>query len=130
MVRARMKGRFPVEYEAAKALVQRGTLQVDGGFVWSHDPRLLAPSVARLTEAEVRSFLATITQPVMVCLADGGIATAATRARLNYLKKLQLVEVVGGHHPHLQQRSLGQVSDAITRFYRTSDKFCALECTS
>ncbi|WP_432694894.1 alpha/beta fold hydrolase [Marinobacterium sp. YM272] len=119
MVQARMKGRFPVGYEGAKALVLRGTRQVETGFVWSHDPRLLAPSVARLTEPEVRGFLSQIRPPVLVCLTEGGIATEESRERLRVINNLHRVELKGGHHPHLEESELDAVSDSINRFYRT-----------
>lgn len=122
MVRARTYGRFPVSEAAAQLLVSRGVVREEGGYRWSHDPRLLAPSVARLTEAEVKSFFEQIAQPVLVCLADGGIATPESMRRLDWLKDVRLVEIKGGHHPHLEEDTLAAVVDTIATFYRSMEK--------
>ncbi|SEF76614.1 alpha/beta fold hydrolase [Marinobacterium lutimaris] len=119
MVRARTFGRFPVGAAAAELLVSRGVESVEDGYRWSHDPRLLAPSVARMTELEVRSFFEQIVQPVLVCLADGGIATPVSRKRLEWLARLTLTEIKGGHHPHMEEVTLDAVVDSIAGFYRT-----------
>lgn len=119
MVRARTYGRFPVGTKAAELLVSRGVKREAGGYRWSHDPRLLAPSVARLTEPEVKSFFERIVQPVLVCLSDGGIATPESRRRLEWLADLRLVEIKGGHHPHLEEDTLEALVDTVSDFYRT-----------
>lgn len=117
MVMARMKGRFPVGREAARHLISRSVRSVEGGYTWTHDPRLMAPSVMKLTEKQIEAFFRRIDLPVLVCLTERGIATDRTRARLDLLRNVQVVELPGGHHPHLEVESIAGVADAISAFY-------------
>jgi len=117
MLAVRMRGLFPVGREAAGHLLSRSIREVPGGYGWSHDPRLQAPSILRLTEEQVCAFFRRIGMPVLVCLTDGGIATEVTRRRLDLLDRLTLVECAGGHHPHLEPETVAAVADAVNAFY-------------
>ncbi|GGB90289.1 alpha/beta hydrolase [Marinobacterium zhoushanense] len=122
MVAARMRGRFPVGEGAANHLVSRALKQVPGGYGWAHDPRLLAPSLLRFSEDQVQALFRVIEMPVLVCLAEEGIATDETRQRLNSLAQLRLLEFAGGHHPHLEPATVDLVADAVNAFYRDLHK--------
>lgn len=117
MVRARMQGRFPLSEAAAALLVARGSRACNGGWCWRHDPRLLAPSLLRLSEDQVSAFLRRIDLPAQLYLADGGIATARTHARAALIRGLEVIPVAGGHHPHLELESLMAVAEPLRRFY-------------
>ncbi|MEO6102486.1 MAG: alpha/beta hydrolase, partial [Pseudoxanthomonas sp.] len=61
-IRARMQANQLSE-PSARLLVERGVVAVEGGFVWSSDPRLTLPAMQRMTEAQVRQLIAGIECP-------------------------------------------------------------------
>lgn len=117
MARARARGRFPVALEAARLLVERGSEAVDEGYVWRHDPRLLAPSAVRLSEAQVAAFLQRIQSPSLVCLTADGISTPSARARLELMSDVTIVDLAGGHHPQLEPERLDSLAVTLNDFY-------------
>ena len=64
-VRARMLANQLSE-PAARLLVERGVRPVEGGFVWSSDPRLTLPTPQRLDEAQLAALVAGIDCPTTV----------------------------------------------------------------
>lgn len=126
MVAARMRGRFPVGLVAANHLVSRAVRPVAEGYGWTHDPRLLAPSLLRFSEDQVQALFRRIGVPVLVCLAEGGIATDKTRKRLELLEHLRLVEFAGGHHPHLEPETVDRVAGAVNLFYCDLQKLASV----
>ncbi|KZZ37641.1 alpha/beta fold hydrolase, partial [Oleiphilus sp. HI0117] len=52
-IRVRMMGIGKVSKEAAQLLIERGTEEVEGGYIWRSDPKLLAPSMVRFSEKQV-----------------------------------------------------------------------------
>ncbi|QFT55864.1 alpha/beta fold hydrolase [Microbulbifer sp. THAF38] len=103
-VEARMNGMFPLSEWAARALAERGTLPLEGGYTWSNDPRLMAASSAKLNEAQVRAFLSRLSMPVHLVLAEEGIANMIERLRpvLESYKNIEVREIPGGHHLHME----------------------------
>lgn len=57
----------------AKNIVTRGTNQVEGGFVFCHDPRLLAKSMTVFRENDVLDFLQRIRCPILLLWAQGTV---------------------------------------------------------
>jgi pimeloyl-ACP methyl ester carboxylesterase len=90
---------------AAERLAERGLDRVEGGWQWRHDLRLTWPSTRRYTEPQVLDLLAAIEAPTLCILAaprsrllpDGSMERRAAAVR-----DLQLAEVEGGHHVHMQ----------------------------
>ncbi|MBS98570.1 MAG: alpha/beta hydrolase [Oceanospirillaceae bacterium] len=117
MAQARARGRFPIPLESARVLVERAAMKVEDGWLWRHDPRLLAPSVVRMTESHVSSFFQAVEAPTLVCLAEQGIATESGRERVKQLPNATVVSIPGGHHPHLEVENLPAVVHCIERFY-------------
>src|SRR5690625_5314575 len=72
-VSARERGMFPLSYRAAKALSERGVRPVAGGFSWSTDQRLFAPSAIKLTLAHIQAFIGRVQAPIKLILAEDGI---------------------------------------------------------
>ncbi|QEY18865.1 alpha/beta fold hydrolase [Cellvibrio sp. KY-GH-1] len=105
-IKARERGMFPLGYEAARALTERGVVAQGGGFSWSTDPRLLAPSILRLSREQLSAFVNNISAPVKLLLATEGLPKLYT----NYLQQVakfphinyELLE--GGHHLHMEQQ--------------------------
>jgi pimeloyl-ACP methyl ester carboxylesterase len=116
-IRARMQANALSE-PVARLLVERGTRAVDGGFVWSSDPRLTLPSFTRLTEAQVLDLVAGIECPVRLVHADPAqpyLPDPVRRAHAAALRDGELIVIRGGHHLHMEQPD--EVAKAIGGFF-------------
>ena len=104
LVKKRMNGGTVVNEHAAKILCQRGVRQVDKGWVWSSDPRLLYPSPMRLPEEEIINFIANISAPSCLILGEQGIPLQlmGLDERVKHHKSLSIVKIPGRHHLHLE----------------------------
>ena len=117
-IKARERGMFPLGYEAARALTERGVVAQGGGFSWSTDPRLLAPSILRLSREQLSAFVNNISAPVKLLLATEGLPKLYT----NYLQQVakfphvnyELLE--GGHHLHMEQE-VDVVAQKLNEFF-------------
>ena len=90
---------------AARALVERGVRAVEGGYVWSSDARLTLTSAIRLTEEQVRAYVAAIACPTLLVLADPPapfVDVALMRARIDLVRGIHTVTLPGSHHLHLE----------------------------
>ena len=115
-IRARMQANALSE-AVARLLVERGTREVEGGFVWSSDPRLTLPSFTRLTEAQVLDLVAGIECPVRLIHGDPAqpyLPDPVRRAHAAALRDGELIVIPGGHHLHMEQP--GEVAAAIGNF--------------
>ncbi len=101
-VEARRRG-TDLDSEAAHLLVERGTESAGDGVRFRHDSGLKARSRVRLTEPQVLAFLAAIECPVLAVRAQDGWPFPAKliTARVEAVRRLELIEVEGGHHVHL-----------------------------
>ena len=116
-IRARMQANALSE-PVARLLVERGTREVEGGFVWSSDPRLTLPSFTRLTEAQVADLVAGIECPVRLVHADPAqpyLPDPVRRAHAAALRDGELIVIPGGHHLHMEQPA--EVAAAIRDFF-------------
>jgi pimeloyl-ACP methyl ester carboxylesterase len=88
---------------SARTLIERGLVEVDGGWNWRADPKLRLDSRMRLSEAQLHSFLAAITCPVLLVRARQGWPFDAElfSKRAAAVSSLELVDIEGGHHVHL-----------------------------
>jgi len=116
-IRARMQSNQLSE-PSARLLVERGVRKVEGGFVWSSDPRLTLPSLQRLTEDQVRDLIAGIGCPTHVIFADPPQSylpepLRSERARLLPHGTLKVIQ--GTHHLHMEQPQ--DVAAAIGDFF-------------
>lgn len=102
----------------ARLLVERGVVPVDGGLVWSSDPRLTLPTMQRMTEAQVRDLVRGIECPARVLFADPAqsyLPDALRRERVALMPRGELVVLRGGHHLHMEQPR--EVAEAIGDFF-------------
>jgi pimeloyl-ACP methyl ester carboxylesterase len=102
---------------AARALVERGARAVEGGFVWSSDPRLTLTSAIRLSEEQVQAYIAAIACPTLLVLADPPapfVDQALMRARMGLVRGMRCVTLPGTHHLHLEDPA--PVAAAIAAF--------------
>lgn len=90
---------------AARAIVTRGVNAVDGGYVWSSDPRLTLVSPQRFTEAEVMAMLSGIRAPTLLVLAEPAtsyLPTAMMDARAAQVAGIRVQRLPGHHHLHME----------------------------
>ena len=121
-VRARMNAGAQVgsrlEESAARLLVERGIAPVEGGFVWSTDPRLTLPTMQRMTEPQIRELVAGIECPTRVIFAEPAqpyLPDPLRRDRAGLLPRGELIVMDGGHHLHMEQPQ--RVAEAIGDFF-------------
>ncbi|MCP8898876.1 alpha/beta fold hydrolase [Gilvimarinus xylanilyticus] len=117
-IKARINGMFPLSEQSARLLTERGITAVEGGFQWSTDQRLLAPSSYKMTREQIHAFVAAISSPCRVILGDKGMSQSFPgydQAVKSY-KNLELCQLPGGHHLHMEQQS-DQVAELINEFF-------------
>jgi pimeloyl-ACP methyl ester carboxylesterase len=90
----------------ARPIVERGLLQVDGGWRWRSDPRLTRTSPLRLAEPQVHALLRGIQAPTCLLLATPAtvyLPRAQIETRAAYVANIRIDHLSGGHHLHLAQ---------------------------
>jgi pimeloyl-ACP methyl ester carboxylesterase len=90
---------------AARAIVTRGLVKVEGGLVWSSDPRLTLASPQRYTEQQVLAMLGGIRARSLLVLADpptSYLPSAMMDERAAQVAGIRVVRLPGGHHLHLE----------------------------
>ena len=120
-IRARMQANDLSE-PVARLLVERGTRAVDGGYVWSSDPRLTIATAVRMTEGQVHDLLAHIACPARVLYADPAppyFPEALRRERAALLPHGEVAVLAGTHHLHMEDP--GSVARAIGAFLADAD---------
>ena len=91
--------------ELARPIVERGLVQVEGGYRWRSDPRLTRPSAVRLAEDQIRALLAGIEAPTSLLLATPAtpyLPTAMMDARAQRVPRIDVTHMDGGHHLQLE----------------------------
>jgi pimeloyl-ACP methyl ester carboxylesterase len=117
-IKARERGMFPLGHAAAKALTERGVVAQTGGVSWSTDPRLLAPSMIKLSREHLHAFVNQVSAPIKLLLADDGLP----KLYANYLHEVEQFPQVdyevlsGGHHLHMEQE-VDLVAEKLNRFF-------------
>jgi len=108
-----------ISLSAAKILCERGTYVEDERVVWSSDPRLLYDSPMRLTEDQACAFISRISAPALLIRADNGLdyLRHVYERRMALCPQLKTTVVSGGHHPHLEEKSVADVAKAILAFH-------------
>ena len=113
-VTARMNGRWPVDLQAAQWLVERGLEQREGSYVWRSDPCIMLPSILRMSEAQVESFIRRISAPILLILGNDGIPQSDRRIAL--MRNIRTEWLAGGHHLHLEEQASGLIATLINEF--------------
>jgi len=106
---------------AARALVLRGIREVEGGWSWSSDPRLMPASPQRFTEDQVLAVLSGVQAPTLFVLAEPmamQIPESLMLARAAQMPNATLVRLPGNHHLHLEDAQ--PVAKAILDFLEHS----------
>ncbi len=92
-----------ISYQAAQALVTRGTKQSEKGWSWIFDERLHCVSSMLPHEDELRAMFKAIITPVCLIRANQGVPYPENtyRERAQTIKNLTIHELAGGHHVHM-----------------------------
>lgn len=104
--------------DSAATLLGRGLDEDDAGTVgWRSDRRLRFASRVRLTEPQVLAFLRNIACPTLLVEANEGFNfdPVLGKARAEAIKNLEVVQVLGRHHVHLDAPQ--RVAPALQRFF-------------
>lgn len=104
---------------AARLIVERQLVAVDGGWRWCFDPALRYASWQYQTEPQVRAVLQSVACPTLTVVAEHGFLAgrADTEARLACLAGRHAVSLPGHHHVHMDTPE--PVAAAINRFLGT-----------
>jgi pimeloyl-ACP methyl ester carboxylesterase len=117
-ITARERGMFPLSRTAATILTERGVKVVAGGFAWSTDQRLFAPSAIKLTREHIQVFIQRITAPIKLILAQDGIPKRFSnyQREISVFPNVDVHNLPGGHHLHMEQES-GLVANSLNLFF-------------
>ena len=115
--KAREGGMIPLSPPAARMLVARSMKPSGDGFVWRADPRLRHPSMIMMDEAQVMACLEKVITPTRFLRAEKGLLASRPEldSRTNAIAGLELMDVPGGHHCHLEG-DVGPVVNAVRGF--------------
>jgi len=104
---------------SAELIIRRQLKETADGYQWRFDPALRNTSISYLMEEQVEIALSAITCKVHVVLASDGFVTAReeSAARLGCIKQLEITELPGFHHLHMDTPE--PVAAAMNRFLGT-----------
>ncbi len=93
-----------IEPDLLKPLVERSLLPMNNGYTWRTDPRLRHVSSGRLSEEQLIHIINQIEADILLLEAQQGFIknSQLMQSRKASFKKLNVVEVSGGHHMHLE----------------------------
>ena len=100
-----LAARMPMSAHGARVIAERNTRAIEGGLEFSYDPLLQTTSLLRLTEPHLLAFMAEITAPTLLVRASEGwpVSDEVASARLAAFPSIEVAEVSGGHHAHLDE---------------------------
>jgi pimeloyl-ACP methyl ester carboxylesterase len=89
----------------ARLIVKRGIEQTEAGFIWRADIRLRSTSPYRFTLTQAEQLVADISTPVQLLYGSKGMemVTKGLKCFGPLFKNLQVHELSGGHHVHMEQ---------------------------
>lgn len=121
LVRLR-QGNPDLEVQSAELLLERGTVPVEGGKIFSRDLCVRQTVPTRFSYKQILSFARRIHCPMLLAFADNGLRIEppeALQRQLQVLREacpsLQTHQVVGNHHAHMNDPQ--PVSRLISTFW-------------
>lgn len=103
-VAARCRGFLPMTDSSARLIVERGIKQQQGEFHWTNDPRLSNASAFKMTDEHNDAFMAAITVPALLIMAEQGLAGhSEQREKLKQYSNIEQQVFAGGHHFHMDE---------------------------
>lgn len=118
LVKARINGRWPLTYEAARFLCERGSVELDGKFTWSSDPRINYTSPLRMSPDQATAIREGVTSPCKIVLAEQGIAPMLDAAKppLSEFKTSSVYRMTGFHHVHMEAEHVEMLAEVLNLF--------------
>lgn len=119
---ARLKATPQLSHGDMTSLVVRNLIEqesLDGKeeYQWSTDPRLKIASKVRMSEEQVKGLMTAVACPVLAVRAqDGIIPQAMFNARMAYLRCVDIVDIAGHHHCHMESEAAQFLSVEIASF--------------
>jgi len=103
---------------AARELVQRGHKTVDGGYTWRTDPRIRFHTPLRMPTEQIDELMTRTTAPSLLIVAREGDRWYRNEVERRQASHpcLQLVEMSGPHHIHLEPDHVYTVAGFIRPF--------------
>ncbi|WP_415891428.1 alpha/beta fold hydrolase [Neptuniibacter sp. SY11_33] len=115
-IQARMNGRWPVSREAAEALLERGLSKTQRGYIWSNDPKLMMPSLVRFSSSQISSFVNSVKAEAIVVRGTKGLADSIINPWLDDFCNLEVMDMEGGHHLHLEPKPAALLAERINQW--------------
>lgn len=105
-----------MDYASAKLLVERGSVEVEGGFKLLSDARLKQWQPNLASEAQNLEFIKNIKNPILMIEASKGIAKTLPFLKNRYAAaaNIRVITLEGGHHLHMDKPKI--VIEAILDF--------------
>ena len=110
--------------EAARELVARGHVEVEGGVTWRTDPRIRFATPLRISARQIDALMAATTAPSYLLMAGqgdrwfrGGVAR-----RAKHHPNLRQDEMDGPHHLHLEPSHVDRVAMRVRSFLGLEDR--------
>jgi len=115
--KVREGGLSPLSHEAALTLIPRNLKPEGDGYGWRTDSRLRHPTALMMTEEQVVASLKAIQVPTLFVRAEKGLLAnrKGMDNRADAVSHLQIVDVPGGHHCHLDGDTR-PAADAVRNF--------------
>lgn len=104
--------------ELLRNIVERNLRQDADGWRWRWDRRLLASSAFKLDASHCEAFARAVQAPMLLALASRGLgADPALRAQLQSFAHIQLLDVDGSHHLHLEDTGRDVLAPAVQALF-------------
>lgn len=109
-----------VAAEPLLPLVARGLMETPQGITWRHDPHLRGDALYRMSPAHSESIIRAIHCPALAIRGTDGypaLRSQDAQQRMYGFRQLQVVDLPGTHHCHLQQpqQAASWVTDFVTK---------------
>lgn len=103
---------------AASELVARGHKTVDGGVTWRSDPRIRFATPLRVSSRQIDALMAATTAPSLLLTASRGDRwyRDGVERRAEHHPNLEIVDLDGPHHLHLESDYVDTVVRELRRF--------------
>lgn len=115
LLATRLRGPTPLSALSASDIVARGAEPVAGGWRWRSDEKLKLDSEIKLTPELVQAFVGRIDCPILLLLSDRE-RVARFYGMEAHARQLDLVEVPGGHHFHMEEPA-PEVAERLGAFF-------------
>ena len=119
-IKAREHGLFPLSQQAASLLTERGLKKIENGYCWSTDQALLVPSSVKLLPQQMSAFIAQISAPIRLILAEEGMPKIYPRYQAIVTKypNIDVHTLPGGHHLHMEAEA-ASVAEQLNVFFKS-----------